>query len=182
MKPWQISASHYQRLKGVHQPHICEISPWQYSQMGKQQKAAYDKKRAAEWNASAEVKSEWAQLLLAAYDRGEVDLTSTDTHEEAREYIRLGLRCRKEAEKKVEFEKARLANQIRSVDEVSVGDRVFDIMGSRYGVITKKNRQSVRFRPDVVAGCYDPGEYKTGPGALLWLKYDDLKARVDNAA
>jgi hypothetical protein len=175
-QPWTITPERYQHLMGVKQPWIAEISPWQYSNMGKRQKAAYDKKREEEWGASIDVKREWRDKVIAAYTEGKITKNDPSLDKEARDAIRHFEHYQEKQRQEEVKKQAHRSNQITSLDEVKVGDRVFEIMTGRYGTITKKNRLSVGFQPENHPGGYQiTRPMKVSPACLLWKKYDDVK-------
>ena len=69
-KPWTINGSQWLIINNIHEPWAGEISPMQYARMGKGQKAAYDKKRHAEWEAAAKGKQTWRDAVYKAYKAG----------------------------------------------------------------------------------------------------------------
>ncbi len=168
MKPWQMSASEYQIMLGVHEPWIAEISPWQYASMSKRQQKAYEKKRLAEWTASAEAKKLWRDKVIAAFDAGEINLDMLGLHPDAREAIRLELVFRAAEVEERSKQNALDVNRIASIDEVEVGDQVWSIMYRHYGTITRKFRVCVRMLLDNGFPCTEPIR------ALQWQSYDDV--------
>jgi hypothetical protein len=172
---WQMHPSTYQERQGVHEPWIAEISPMQLGMMGDRQRAAYQKKRAGEWAASGQAKTEWRRKIMEAHDAGTITRDSPDLHPEAKRALLDGLAERQKSERQATFEEAVKANGIGSMEEISVGDRLFDTYSSSYGTVTKKNRSSVKFRPDRPLYRGAPEEIKVGPGSLYRKSYDDLQ-------
>jgi hypothetical protein len=175
-KPWTITPDRYQHLIGVKQPWLAEISPMQYGLLGKRQKEAYDKKRAAEWEASGAAKDEWRGKVISAWDAGIIDSHSPELHPEAKTAITMEKIHRGKAAKEANLQAAQRTNEITSVDQVEVGDRVFDLMSGKYGKVTKKNKTSVVFEQE--AGGYNPGPRKVDARGLRWKSYTDLQAEA----
>jgi hypothetical protein len=167
--PWKMSASAYQSKIGVHAPWIGEISPMQYAGLSKQGKAEYDAKRSREWEASAEAKREWRDLVMAAFERGEITLETPGLHPDAKSSVFHGLAERRKAQEKLTMDQATEENRIHSVDELEVGDRVFDIMGNIYGTVSKKFKTSVRLDTERWGPLTVPAR------RLEWLSHDDLE-------
>ena len=66
------------------------------------------------------------------------------------------------------------ANKIQSIDDLNVGDRVFTIMGQKYGTVEKKFKATVRLKYD--QPLYGNVTSSTeNLGALQRLSYDDLE-------
>lgn len=149
--PWKFGAAAYQAALGVHQPWIAEISPMQYAHMGKSQKAAYDKKRSAEWDASAAVKQEWRAAVAAAYQSGEFDPKDADVHPEAVAVAREADRAKADAEAKVVRAVKNRENAITDAKQVKVGDRVWLVIQRAYAEVLKVSTKSV-----VVKGAFGP--------------------------
>lgn len=140
--PWTMSPVRYQYLKKVHDPWIAEISPAQYAAMGKQQKAAYDKKRRGEWDASAKVKQQWRDEVIEAYKKGEFeknDLSvSQEAHDVVVQYEIAQNKAREEAEKKQKNKAA----EITDASQIKVGDKVWHVIFRQYGIVKKVSRKS----------------------------------------
>ncbi len=174
-KVWEMSASQYQYLEGVHAPWIFEISPSQYAMMGKQQKRAYDKKRSKEWEASAQVKQEWRDKVVEAYINGEITLDTPDLHSEAQDAIwYYKIKVKKEREKKL-WEDASQENKIRSLEEIQPGDKVLDIIYNGYAEVIKIFKKSIRIKLERSGDVYSVPLFR-----LQWLRYDDLKQRYED--
>jgi hypothetical protein len=172
-KPWTMSASAYLAAIGVHEPWIAEISPWQYSTMSKAGKARYDKQRREEWVASGEAKGQWLSLCMAAYDAGTITLDSPDLHEEAKDRIKGQLLKRRKEQAEAQHQERLRQNRITSLDDVNVGDRVFDIMVRGYGRITRKYKTSVHL--ELERPIYEGRTtIKSGLGQFQWLAYNDV--------
>ena len=174
---WEIGPDEYQRRAGVYQPHIAEISPYQYARMSKRQQKAYDEKRSKEWDASRRIKEEWRDQVAGAYERGEIDLKTPGLHREAEDVI-LHVEIEKEkAAKEAALSKAVEENEIKSLDEISLGDRVFAVGFGRHITIKKINKKSVW-------GVDDQGEkifVKTGRRftGLQWKHYNAVKEAAE---
>ena len=177
---WQLSAMTWQERQGIHQPHICEISPHQYAGMSKRQQRAYDDKRRREWAASAHAKNLYAALVLAAFRAGEFSLDDPRVDSDAAGAVKTAQLTERKATKKLAWDDAVRANEIESTDQVKKGDRVFTIMGGYYGRVVKISKRSVRIEvenaPDYMQGR---GPIKVNLGALQWLKYSDLQTEFE---
>lgn len=143
-EPWAMNAREYQRIMGVHEPWIAEISPAQYAGMSKREKKWYDEKRAKEWKASADIKAEWREKVTEAYKKGVIDLNAPNLSEDAKSVI-----IHYDIEQdRVEFEtilnEVRKQSTIRSMDEITVGDSVFFIMTRNYHTVVKKHKKTVK--------------------------------------
>jgi hypothetical protein len=167
-KPWTINASMWLSLNKIKEPWIAEISPYQYARMGKNQKAAYDKKRNDEWSKASDAKKEWASLVYRAYKNGSFDLNSPDVHPDAKQAVKLGRYREDEDVKEEAFKKAEKENRIKDTSQLKVGDTVFSVMFGNYAEIKKVNKKSIIIE-------YKGRQMKTSPMALTWLKYGDLK-------
>jgi hypothetical protein len=169
--PWRFSAGAYQAALGVHEPWIAEISPMQYAHMGKAAKAAYDKKRHGEWEASAAAKRQWEEAVLAAFRDGQFDPKAADVHPDAETVVlRLRMAQDKAAASAVAAQKDR-ANEITDVGQVKKGDRVFVVISGTYGEVLKVSRKSVQ-----VSGRFGPMKVEVSPRSpmLLWRAPRDL--------
>lgn len=168
-KPWTIDGSQWMSLKGVKQPWAFEISPMQYARMGKSQKAAHDKKRAAEWQASMDAKKDWADAVLAASKSGEFDVGDKDVHPEAKSVVRRGKMAADKEKEADLLSRAEKDNEIQSASDLKVGDRVFSVMARGYVTVEKVAKKSIR-----VAGAR--GSVKQDVKYLRWLSNDDMKS------
>lgn len=152
-----MTASQYQAAKGVHQPWAMEISPVQYARMGKSAKRAYDAKRAAEWDASAECKRQYEREVLAAFDAGAFSLSDPTVLQDAARVVRRALADREIARVEAEREQA-LEDNMLVIADLAVGMRVYCLVGGRYADVVKVNRKSAIVR-------FDGGrEYKVRDG------------------
>lgn len=174
--PWRFSAGAYQAALGVHAPWIAEISPMQYAHMGKAQKAAYDKRRAAEWDASAAVKREWADAVVAAWRAGKFDPKDGDVHPDAAQEVRWAQQADAKAAKEAERADKNRANEITDVSQVKKGDRVFVLISGTYGEVLRVSRKSVQ-----VSGRFGPMKVEISPRRplLLWKSYNDLHGKAE---
>lgn len=145
-QPWMFSANQYQYAHNVHQPHIAEISPMQYAHLSKSGKRQYDAKRSDEWQASIDIKRQWASEIMRAFDAGTVTL-DTDMHDDARDMIRFELRHRENIRKDEEKKQAMRSNLITSKDQVSIGQRIYTHMGG-YAFVRKVNTKSITAEMD----------------------------------
>lgn len=183
-EPWEMSASQYQLSIGVHQPWIAEISIPQYAGLSKRAKREYDAKRAKEWQASADAKTEWRNKVMEAYDKGIITKNTPNLHPDARSAITLALIAKEKQQKETTFDKAYAENHIKSISELNVGDRVYDIMTRSYGKVEKTFKNSVRIRLDEplrYAGKVDE-TLTVNVRQLQRKSYDDLKAEIEKPA
>lgn len=170
---WKTTPSMYLAAHGIHEPWIAEISPAQYAGLSKRGKAAYDEKREAEWEASARGKRAWLEEVIEAVRSGEYDAaTASDAARDAVAHVR-------RVEEKERAERARqeryAANRAVTLDALSVGARVFDVMGGHYAVIVKKNRSTVRLRAEAVEGHMAGREWNAPPSRLWFRSYNDVE-------
>lgn len=142
-EPWKMSPEEYQGKKGVHAPWIAEISPHQYGSMSKRQQAEYDKKRAGEWQASADVKGEWQHKVRQAHLGGQIDRDTPGLHPDAKRVIVQEAIRAKELRKKSKRLMVEERRAIRSPSEVKTGQTIETTM---YGKVTvgKVNRATVQ--------------------------------------
>lgn len=183
-KPWEMTPYQYQAMKGIHQPWIAEISPFQFSRMSERQKKQYEAKRSVEWQASADVKIEWKNIVIDAYEKGLFTLDDPNILKEVKDAIQYALRKKAEEKLKESFEQAWKENSIKSMDEVKIGDRVFDIMTRRYGTIDKKFKNSVKLRleePITVGPNKQSTEMTVNVRQLQRKSFDDLKSDFEKA-
>lgn len=123
-EPWKFSASQYQVAKGVHQPHIAEISPMQFAHLSKRGKVQYEAKRRQEFQASADIKSEWRDKVEKAYGDGKINKDTPGLSKEARSVlIHSDIRRKKEGVKAAE-KAADEAATIRSTSEIQKGEEL----------------------------------------------------------
>ena len=176
MLPWAVSAAAWQHAQGIHQPHIGEISPVQYARLSGRSRRSYDAERHAEWDASANVKREYARLVLEAHDAGTFALGDTDVHPDAERAVRAAHRARVQAEQAARWEQAQADNQL-SIAEISVGDRVWVVMGGHYGTVTKVSKKSIRVKCET-AYLKDKPPMLVRAGCVRRLSHDDLKGTL----
>lgn len=170
---WKMGRGRFQALEGVHRPHVMEISTVQYGRMSKSARKAYDAKRSAEWDASAECAAKYARLCFEAYEADPEILKSPDLHPEAKSAIWAEKLRRKKAEVEERLKALREQNQIQSADELEVGDRVYWLLAGRYVRVVKKAKASFR-------GVDDDGhETKVAVRACHWLHYNELKEAAE---
>ncbi len=141
-EPWKHSADQYQAAKGVHQPWIAEISPFQYARMGKQQKAAYDAKRTKEWDASTNVKREHRAAVIEAFKAGKITHKTEGISQDAKRAILGEMHATKKAGKEAKRKAVDERRTIRSPSEVKPGQTIETTM---YGKVKvgKVNRATV---------------------------------------
>jgi hypothetical protein len=168
-QPWLESASSYQSLLGVHQPHITEISGYQYSRMSQRQQKQYDAKRHAEWNASAAAKCDYAEHVVRCWLAGDFELTdATQDAQTAVWRYKAAL-----AEQQREADKAAALKANRDISNVAVGDHIFCIMGNWYGTVTKINKNTIWFMPDNKPDYISDKGIKTSLRAIRWQSHND---------
>jgi len=180
-QPWQMDALQYQLSIGVEQPWIAEISPWQMGRMSERQKKQYFDKRDKEWQASADAKTQWRDLVFQAYQEGKFTLESPNLHPEAKRAIQFKQDEILEAEKKKALEKAHQENQLTSVAQVEIGDRVWNLMIRKYGEVIKKFQKSIRVKWEVpleLRGKVEI-EYTGNIGEFQRLAYDDVAKALE---
>jgi hypothetical protein len=176
-EPWKYTAQQYQMEKGVKQPSIAEISPFQYQGLSNREKARYDKLRGVEWQASADIKTEWKNKVVEAYQKGEVDRNAPGVTDEAKSVMFWA----DEAAKKANAEEAIKANPITSPAELQTGDRVWSIMYGKYGTVGKIFKKSVEVvweEPTTTRGKEWTRE-TIDARALQWKNYDDAHAAAE---
>jgi len=175
---WKMTPDQYQSIKGIHQPWIAEISPAQFAGLSKRQKGEYEAKRSKEWQASADVKAEWRNKVVAAHERGEFSLDDPNITKEAKDAIRSAIRIEEESRSKAALQQAHKENQIKSVDEIKEGDRVFDLMVRQYGIVKKKFKNSVKLEleKEIPIGLGRVSKDLTvNARELQWQSFDDLQ-------
>ena len=142
-KPWEMGRSEWMAKKNIHEPYIAEISPYQYQKMSQRQKAAYDKKRNAEWEASAQGKEQWASEVYQAYKDGKFKLDDPKLTQDAKEAItRKNLEEKRTAEKQ-SVEDLERRNNINNFSQLKVGDKVWHVLFRKYMTVKRINRNSV---------------------------------------
>lgn len=183
---WTISASAYQASKGVHQPWIAEISPWQYANMSKRGKARYDERRSREWQASADCKGDFARECVEAYDRGEIVVDGgrwfdhPDLSRDAKDAIWGEVLAREKRAKQATLDKASAGN-VPSLETLRIRDTVYDLLCGRYGKVVKLHRITVRLAFDCAP---DAPEWirgsKTSLRGCQWLHFNELKIAAEH--
>lgn len=171
-KPWTMNGSMWLSAKGIHEPWMFEISPFQYARMSKSQKNAYDKKRNKEWNDSSKGKEEWANAVYDAFKNKEFDLNDKDVHPDAIDAAKIGKVIEDKAEKEAALKKALKENRIMDASVLEKGDKVFSVIYRRYGQVVKTGKKSVSV--DMGGGNI----MKIKAGLMDWLDYNDLKNKV----
>jgi len=161
---WEITPRMYQAAQGVHAPWIAEISPMQMSMMSARAKAQWQKKRSAEWQASADVKDEWAKLTRQAFAAQLFDIHDPGVSQEARSAVLQGRIAAKKAA--AAASEAQVRSWAHDMAGIKPGDVVWRAMYASYGTVARVNRLSVRFT--------DGGTQKKG--ALAWASHNDIKA------
>jgi preprotein translocase subunit YajC len=169
-----VGASAYQAVLGVHAPWIAEISPMQYAAMSKAAKAAYDKKRAGEWVASAAVKDQWRAAVLQAYAAGKFRREDPDVHPDADMVVFAAQRQAAQDAAAQQAQARGRENAITRADQVKVGDRVWVLMSGTYETVTRVSQKSVS-----VTGRFGPMRITMSERVpqLGWLSPHDLAAK-----
>jgi len=177
--PWMYSARQYQYAHGVHEPHIAEASPHQMGSMGKREKKEYMEKRSSDWQASGAIKQEWAKKVIQAHDEGKFSLDDPSTPKDTRDIVR----GTKRAETKQDLGKAltshwsgkdSLSSSLEHLDQVKVGDRVFDSLRGDHFVVARKFATSV-------SGTNDKGEtHKLQLGSMHWGTRDQINQALQD--
>jgi hypothetical protein len=139
---WQMNASMYLAANGIHEPWIAEISPWQYSDLGKQARSRYDKKRNGEWEASGAGKTAWRAAVIAAYDAGEFTLNDPLLRKEAAICVKYELNARRLAIKEERLRQAAIDNRL-DIATVKKGDVVWSVIMGRYSTVLKVNKKTI---------------------------------------
>lgn len=169
---WKLTRDGFQARAGVHRPHIAEISPMQYAHLSGRARREYDVKRSREWQASGDCAADYARQCFEAWEADPTILKSAEISSDAKTAIFHERSRREQAATDARFEELRRDNEIRSIDEVEVGDRVYWLFG-RYVRVTKKFKASFR-------GVDDRGEeIKCAIRACHWLHYTELKAAAE---
>lgn len=138
--PWKLSSGAYKTAKGVHQPHIAEISPMQYANLGSRQKAAYDAERSKAWGASAEAHKEWAGKVADAHAAGKISKDTPGLSSEARGVIAGREVEAQHASVDREHAAAKAANRV-TYDDAKKGDVVHV---PRYGAVVVNGKSGGR--------------------------------------
>lgn len=176
---WQISRAAFQAAKGVKQPYIAEISPFQYSRLSKRAKADYDKKRSKEWAASAACAGEYSDACFAAYQAGEIEAPPGKRwfdhpllHRDAREQIW----GRVLAAERMDFERKMKAahGPNGDLELVAVGHTVYSLMPGCYCRVVKLLKASLEMEDS------RGGHHRARRVACNWLHYNELKVAVDS--
>lgn len=167
---WEISPSQYQAAIGVHQPWIAEISPMQYAGLSKRGKAAYDAKRAREWDASAAAKDHWRDLILEAHDAGLFNRNDAGVSREADNAVFFTGQARAEAARAASFDDIRRENEIHTPAAAPVGSVVWNIIYNGYARVVKHRQSRL-----VVQMLRDGSEVSKPAGAFTVLHYNELK-------
>jgi hypothetical protein len=163
-----MGPSRWLALHGIHEPWIAEISPMQMGLMSARQKKIWQERRSKEWAASIEGKRAWANAVFAAYDAGAFTLKTERAHPDAVAAVRTELIARAKQTEEAAKKAAHLDNRIRSVEEVAIGDRIYDLMYSRYVHVLKKFKTSFRVRDE------NGKEYTGNFGRFQRYQYNDV--------
>lgn len=178
---WHLSASQYCIQQNVKQPYICEISPMQMGMMSKRQKAAYDKVRSAEWDAVIACKDAWTQKVVDAYRAGTFDWRTPppELHPEARSACIHADIAQRKADKEEAWKAFREANAITKPTDVTVGERIFDVMYSGYVQVVKLFPKGLRVKLERDGENAKP--YTADARRFQRLKYNDAQAAFEEA-
>lgn len=171
---WQISASAYKSARNIHQPWVGEISGVQRGRMSKRATATYDKKRSAEWQASADGSEAWELEVLQAYRAGDFTLDDPALHSDATTAVRRGLLRARKAKRDQAWTEYQALNQL-AIADVKKGDRVHSLMYG-YGVVTRVSKKSIRLDTDS-----DGKPLLVHAGGIQRLHYSDLQTEFEAA-
>lgn len=168
---WTLSPTQYQAQAGIARPHIMEIGPDQIRRQSAKQRVEYAGQRSVAWSLSERIKNRHAREVYEAYQRGEFTLDDPRLHPEARAQLQADERRITQATKQAAADELMGQNRIAETDTLAVGDRVYDLMRSRYGTVEKVFQKSVRL-------SYEDGAKPATvrKGALQWQSYNDAKA------
>lgn len=177
---WKLSASQYCIQQDVKQPYICEISPMQMGLMGRRQLERYMKGRSAEWQAAANCKEEWRRKVYAAFKAGEFQKGAPSLHLEAWSAVVSSQIAEGKADRALAWRKYEQANRITSPADVSVGDRVFDVLCHRYARVLKLFPKGIRVQPETPSYQGDAMKPITRPAKMFdRMSYNDAKSAFD---
>ncbi len=178
-QPWCFDSRQWRMVHGIHIPWIAELSPFQVGSMGKQQRARYDKERAAVWQASGDGCRAWSDAVIAAFDAGRFEQYGFGVSDEANTAVFGVLRERASAALK-ERERS-LWKQNHDMTGVKVRDVVYCLMSSQYGVVAKLSAKSARVLN--TGGGYGSGQtWKHSLTGLQWLSHGDLTEQAKAGA
>jgi hypothetical protein len=166
-EPWTMDDQLYQIRMGVEQPHIMEISPYQYARMSGAAKRRYGAQRSQEWDASSACKVQWHERVMAAFDAGTFTLETEGVHRSAVDAIKAELRRRERCGLEERRKAFHAVNRGLTMEQLHVGDRVFSIMAGRYCMVTKLYRKSLHVKDD------SGREFSEWPRALQWQSWSD---------
>lgn len=172
---WQICASAYKSVRGIHQPHIGEISGVQRGRMSKRATVAYDKKRRAEWQASADGSEAWELEVLQAYRADDFSFDDPGLHPDAAAAVRRGLLRAKKAKRDQAWKEYQAMNWLE-ISEVKKGDRVHSLMCG-YGIVTRMSKKSIRIDTEGSDGT----PVLVRAGGIQRLHYSDLQIEFEAA-
>lgn len=145
---WQCAAVAWKGVRGIHTPWIAEVSPMQLGAMNGRTRRAYDARRRAEWDASAEGHAAWRAEVMAAFDAGAFTLDHPELHREARDAVRSELVARaKRAAEEAEAARRRAVEDDHWTRETAKpGDPVWHIL-YRWMRVRRVNRETVTLAP-----------------------------------
>ena len=172
---WKINLAQYKARKGVHTPHIGEISQTQIARMSKRARTAYEKKRGKEWGASAQAATDYGAEIGAAFDAGTITLETKGLTTDAESAIRRHVKARHDAADEARKTQALDENRITDMAQVEVGDSVFDIGSGRQYTVRRKFKKSVGLSRE--GGPPVTRQVKS----LQWHSYNDVIERYQNA-
>lgn len=175
---WQWSASAWIYRQGIAQPHICEISPYQMGQMSKRQRAQYQARRSVEWDKAGQAKAEYRRQVCAAFEAGEFEPLDPKLDRDAKSAILSARAAKSKADAEDRFSAASVTN-ILGIEDLSIGDRVFVLMGGHYGKVIKINRKSIRVLLDGWPDSPSLISMSGRCGSVRKLSHNDLKASLE---
>lgn len=136
---WQTPQTTYRRHDSGA---FLDYSPAQYAGMSNRAKAKLDADREKRSEQNRARYDQYTRLVVAAYESGEFRYDDKDVHEDARQALyRYQMDTRWEIYKpKVDV----LWKRRAPLEEINIGDRLYDFMSKSYAVVEKKFKKSVR--------------------------------------
>lgn len=141
---YTTNPTRYAWQRGIERPYACEISPTQYALLSKRGKREYDAKRRRDWDAWAEIVTEWKAEIIEAHEAGKI--RKADLNDEAADVIKRYEHDKREKamQRAAEILRGRWATLL-SEKPLKAGDTiVHSIYGE--GLAVKINRKTVVMR------------------------------------
>lgn len=162
----EMTRAQWKCLRGIHTPWVGEVSGVQRSLMSGAAQRRYDAERRAEWQASADAATDYARLVIEAYDADESVLGRAS--QDARDVIHGAISQRLAAAR---AERVRLlAVENEDLSSVCRDDTVWWLVGNYPVRVTKVLRASLRV---VVRGGR---EIRVDRRECRWLHHDGVLA------